>query len=427
MVAVKPIRLKKGGKGFNAPAVFLNPQTKADGRVIRDVNEVYPETDGNDGIQSIDGFVVDSKNWDDVAREIRQTGLTARRSIQDRVLIIDHGLDFLLRGSTIDKQKMNKLGLFDQRLIDQVIEISNAKIATTQKLDRVIREVYPMIDGRTVRDLMQFSFDKESDILVRPTVSITSSRHIQAQAEKAIQMIRYSKALLSTVFSKWQDKIDEMNILTVSASVLTRENFQILSELALASKPDHVGIRIMNLNNKSEAQLRYVLDFLKQLREDMVMQDHIRPVHLMNVDTFGYVAFCYGTCSASMPVGVDPYYASRGHGTDYVPPINGQYYHIQKKTYTSYKRLRDDTVNAPVPFQLPCYCEACQHYGTILEVEKHMDWNTFRRTHEVLARDIEITEVRQARVPIHRALRDMLGRAFVPYATLIPDTPIIGF
>jgi hypothetical protein len=56
-----------------------------------------------------------------------------------------------------------------------------------------------------------------------------------------------------------------------------------------------------------------------------------------------------------------------------------------------------------------------------------MDWNTFRRIHEVLARDIEITEIREAKVSIHRALRDMLGRAFVPYAVLIPYTPIIGF
>ncbi|MGH7793240.1 MAG: hypothetical protein ACREOB_13075 [Thermodesulfobacteriota bacterium] len=51
---------------------------------------------------------------------------------------------------------------------------------------------------------------------------------------------------------------------------------------------------------------------------------------------------------------------------------------------------------------------------------------TFRRVHEVLARDIEITELREAGVPIHRGWRDMFGRAFIPYATLIPDAPLIG-
>jgi len=284
-----------------------------------------------------------------------------------------------------------------------------------------------LIDLRTIRDLMQFSFDKESDILVRPTVPITSTRHVQAQVDKAIQMIKHSKTLLTTVFSKWENKIDEMNVVTISASAVIRENFNILSELALAGKPDHIGIRIMNLNNKNESQLRYVLDFLKQLNEDMITQDYLRPVHLMNVDTFGWIGYCYGACSATMPIAIDPYYASRGHGAEFVPPQKGQYYHIQKRTYVSYNRLREDTMGATIPFQLPCYCEACQHYGTILEVDKKTDWNTFRRVHEVLARDIEISEIREAKAPIHRAVKDMLARAFVPYATLVPDTPIIGY
>src|SRR5438445_11583440 len=109
-----PIKLKNG-KRFNDPAIFLNPQNKQDGRILRDTNDLYPEIEGNDGILSIDGLLVDLKDWKEVSDGIKfnEPSLIEQRSMHDRVLIIDHGLDFLLRGNESDRNKMGKTGLFD--------------------------------------------------------------------------------------------------------------------------------------------------------------------------------------------------------------------------------------------------------------------------------------------------------------------------
>jgi hypothetical protein len=63
------VKRLKGGKGFNAPAIFLNPQTKQDGAVLRTANDSFPNDEAKyDGIRSIDGLVIDLKDWFEVLK-----------------------------------------------------------------------------------------------------------------------------------------------------------------------------------------------------------------------------------------------------------------------------------------------------------------------------------------------------------------------
>jgi hypothetical protein len=423
----KSIKIRKNNKSIRLPGIFLNPQTKTDAKVLNDANDFYSQNNENSGIPNIDGFIVDVKDWAEIRANLNlgQTKLTDVRSLNDRILVIDTSLDFLLRGSVDDREKLKKLFLFEDDLINKVTEISERDNTPIEKSDAVVNEVYPMLDLKPIKDLIQFSLDSRSDILVRPTNSITSSKNIELQTKKAKEMISMSKILVSTLFSKYESSIDQMNLVTISAGLIEPRNYDMLGDLLLSSAPDQIGLKLLNLNNRNESQLRNILDFLLYIKHKIKMIDIKVPIHLMNVDVFGYVAYCYGVNNISMPIAVDPYYISRRRSNLIGAPPKGAYYHIQKRTHVQYGRLRMDCIKMDPQFKLPCYCAACESFDTILEVEKKTDWNYFRRLHEVLVRDIEISEIRNSPVPLHRSLQDMYARSFTSYGTLIPDIPLL--
>lgn len=419
----------RSGKGYTTPGLFFHLHSaKYDPQVIFDANENYPRDPNHaDGIRSIDGFLIETRNFETMSKKLNldtQT-LTDKRSIPDRVLIVDPALDIVIRGSESDKEQMFKTELFDPKFKEKILEIShNNQLTTNQKLDRVVNEAYPFLDARTIRDLIQFQLDARADFIVPPVVPITSSRQIEKQTAKAKEMIRQTHVWINSVFNRYQDNIDVMNLLTINASALNAENFNSLIGVALTYSPTHLGIRLVNFSTSNDAHRNALAAFLNQLHEAMKLNNLVIPLHMINFDHLGYTTYCLGAQTVTMPIGTDPYFYGIRQPTGEAPEHDGAYYRIKDMSISRYKDFRSELVEDN--YKLPCYCEACEGQTLLDVLKSYKDWNYFRRVHEVLARDIEIKQFRDSKVPLCRAIHDQLARSKKSnYANVIPQAPIV--
>lgn len=421
--------LLKDKKGYTAPAIFFHlHSTKYDATALWEVNEYYPQNKDHDGIRSIDGFLIETKDWEGISKKLHleTESLSGSRSVHDRILVVDPALDLAIRGTAADKQKMFKTGLLSPKFQETMEGIGDrVEIGTNRRLDAIINDVYPLLDARAIRDLVQFQLDAHADFVIPPIVPITSTRQIDRQIDKAMQMIRETHVLMDTVFNRFSDKIDLMNLITINAPVLKPENYNKLIALALTLSPSHIGIRLVNFATGNDSQMKSIMTFLKQLHEAMKINDQVIPLHMINFDHLGYSTFCLGAHTVTMPVGTDPYFYGRAELDDELPEKRGVYYRMEDMAYIRYTDLEHELVEND--FKLPCYCELCQKLGTITEAKKAFkDWNLFRRMHEMLARDLEIKQLRETKVPLCRAISDKLARsAKANYLSLIPFEPII--
>ena len=377
--------------------------------MVWEANESYPVDPARDGMQSIDGFLVEVKDWASMARRMHfdQGTLSGKRTMNERVLIVDPALDLAIRGNQVDKYKMFKTDAFDPKFKAKIEEIStNELLSSNVKLDRVVNDGYPLLDARTVRDLIQIQLDAKADFVVPPVVPITSSRQIEKQVTKAKEMIKQTHVYMDTVFNRYKNSIDIMNLITINASVLNADNYNHLLSLALTLSPDHIGIRLVNFATSNDSQMRSIAAFLNQLSEAMKINDLNSPLHMINFDHLGYTTYCLGAQTVTMPIAIDPYFYSRGHSGEDRPEDNGAYYRMKDMSYVRHNDLRMEL--AEDNYRLPCDCEACEG-RTILEIDEKHDWNRFRRLHEILARDIEIKQFRDSKIPPCRAIQDQLA------------------
>lgn len=72
----------KDGKSFRIPAVFLNPQTELDARVLRETNDRFPETPIRQ-IQVKEGFDGRLESFDEICESPRQRADLAKRGEYD--------------------------------------------------------------------------------------------------------------------------------------------------------------------------------------------------------------------------------------------------------------------------------------------------------------------------------------------------------
>ncbi|HEV2119431.1 MAG TPA: hypothetical protein VGS11_04925 [Candidatus Bathyarchaeia archaeon] len=428
----KPVRLKNG-KQFSIPAVFLTPESVLDGKVLREVNGQFPETPAGMGLERIEGFTVYAKDWDRVVQGLKpQPTLEAfysdnaisRRPIEDRPFIVLPELDFALRGSQPDRKKMLELGLISEKQFRAIEQIAlESKLTHNQRLDRTVDEVYPLLDTTTLVQSLRFQLDRRTSILAMPSVSVTSVRKFDSQMEKAREMIRNGHTLLRDVFTGFYGKVDVLNILTVGASVLKPENYPSIFSLLISYAPDHIGLRIVGLDKANDSQVSNVFNTISELHTMMEANDIKAPIHVFNMDHLGYVGWCYGMSVLSMPISTDPYFF--GRRSDETPPKDGVFYNIEDMTYDTHEELLRKT---RPNYELPCYCGICQKYKTIPKVKLAMKWNDFRRRSEVLCRNIELKEIREAPARIDEAIKQKLLRSRkLGWTQFIPDKPVIAF
>jgi hypothetical protein len=420
---LKPIRLKKDKRLFHQPAVFLNPASKLDGWILREANERFPETPAGTGLEQIEGLLIYAKDYEAVSSgmNLQQPPLNGR-TLDGKVFIIHPDLEFALRSDEDDKEKMFRTGILDSKVM-KAIETASAADTTIKRLDRIVKDVYPFIDSKVSANSIRYQLDHNGDILTFSGVPITSMRHLDEHLEKCRESIRDSNTILRNVFTGVYGKIDTMNSLTISASIIKPENYNKLIATAVTLTPDQIGIRIINMDDSNESQVSNVLTFFAELFEAMKAAEAQVPVHIFNMNHLSYLAWCYGVSAVSLPISTNPYY--KGRRSSDLPPQKGVYYNTEDMTYDAYDVLHRKTRPS---YHLPCYCPICKLYITIPKAESQMRWAEFKRLHEVLVRNIECKIFREAPVRIDVALKEKLLRSKkMGWAQFIPDKPTITF
>lgn len=428
---MKEIKIK-GGKGIKAPALLVNPQSKLEGEILRETNVIYPTSSGGIGLENIDGIVSYLKDWVDVASglKLNQTSFSANRPLSDRILIILPELEFLIKGVKEERQKMYDVKvrgskLFDSRLTEKIEQIVELDPSTNKRTDSMINELYPLIDTQLIAKLLRFQLENNVSILTMPTVPIISQRQLDSQFDKATTMINESNTILENVFTAFHDKIDTMNILTITASVLKSENYTKIFSILLNNSPNHVGIRIINVNPSNDNQIINIFNTLLAFYNTMRESGKNIPIHLLGLDHLSYIGWTYGMSTTTLPIVQDPYYFGKRGGDQPPKPYNGAYYDPEDRTFYTKDVLYTKTRSAN--FRLPCYCDICKKFETIPKVPDTY-WNEFRRIHTLLIRSTELKMVREARAPINIALREMFLRSKkLGWTQFLPDRAIVAF
>lgn len=399
----KEVKLKCG-KSFNAPALFVNARTKKEAHLLKETINRYPINKDHDGLNQIDGIVVSIKEYHKVSpflvkKKLKDFG-EEHYSIDDRIQIIDPSSYLPFMGTRQDKEAfcnavkewMPEL----QSIIDQIAVIKSQKT----KIKEYMKKIYPLLDVRVIQRFLEFQIENHADILICPSVPLSSPRMIKEQIQKMGEMNRQGGILLKTIFKKYKEPRDLMNLVALNPSVLIPKYFEDIRNALVQGKPDMIGIRLMNLNEKKVAEIKVFLKFLKNLIGAKI------PILVFNVREFGYVTFCHGASVISMPIAKSPY-TTRTKGGER-PPREGTYYHPIDMVDYSYTRLRGEIRSNN--YRFPCHCEICDAFSSFLKVKKSY-WNDFRKIHFLLVKNTETKEFREIEVPLKVALKDKFGRS----------------
>lgn len=380
-----------------------------DGRILKFVNERYPIAETNGGVSSIDGIVISVKDLEGVSKGMTQMRLSeftkkGGRKINERIRIIDPSLHYLFQGTEDDKKAMLDTGIFQTKFKEALDDIGTAT-KPSEKIERSITKLYPLLDARLVRNLLEYQIKNDADIIVSPSVPITTTSELRLnqQISKIDEMNRIGRGLFDTVFSGIKERKELMNLLTINVSAIAPASLDRLVDVALAYQPDHVGIRPVNFN---EADIPRIEVFLQLIRQMVRITTGSIPVHIFNVTEFGFVAYCHGADIIVVPIATDPYF--RRKIEEVAPPRKGAYYHPIDLTHYPYDVILDKTRH--MNYRLPCHCEICKQYETITNVPNGY-WNEFRRIHFLLVKNMEAKECEDAGDSLKIALRDKFSRS----------------
>ena len=401
--------LLNSGKEFNFPSMFVELKYASEGRILRELVVRYSKNLANGSIDQIEGIMISIKKWEEISKFIFLGYISNEPTykLTDRILLMDPSLHLLFTGTESDK-----ISLLDainaskeiRKTVNNISAISSQKEKTNQKISRL----YPLLDSRLIRDILEYQIMNGTDILISPSTPVTSLRRIDEQIEKTKEMNRVSKILLDTVFSGVQEEKDLMHLLSLRLSVLKPDYIDLLKEALLINNPDHIGIRVMSLYENNPSQIWAFLRFIEELSKTKI------PIHIFNVREFGYIALCYGANTITTPIAADPYFI-RGL-SDEAPPRRGAYYHPIDMTNDTYELLLEKTRSNNYKF--PCHCEICKRFEKIIKIDKD-NWNEFRRIHFLLVKNMEMKELRETQTPLKISLKDKIARAqqtvWLPY------------
>ena len=398
----------KSGKILEFPCMFINLKNNSEAEILRIIEARYPQNTNHNGINNIEGLSVSIKDWQDISKYFSMGYIInePQYRLKDRVLIIDPSLYILFSGTENDKTSL--LSTISQSFDIQKVVTGISNMPQKNKSNQNIDELYPLLDTKFIRMLLEYQIKNHGDIIISPSTPITSLNRIEEQIEKSKEMNRISKILFDTVFSAVKDERDLMHVLSLRLSALKSNYIEELKEAVLINNPDQIGIRIMGLDEGNTSQIWSLLNFIQELSQSN------KPIHIFNVREFGYVTYCYGAKSITTPIASDPYFV-RAISNEPVPR-RGAFYHPKDMTDDSYDILLAKTRSNNYTF--PCYCEICERFGKIMSVNKP-DWNEFRRIHFLLVKNMEIKELKTVKVSIKEALKDKFARSqqttWLPY------------
>ena len=426
----------KSKKKFNAPALFVNPQSILDAEALRKTISDYPSETAY-----IEGIVVSLKDLEQVIIGLQQSALFNANEIIGRIRIIDPAFNTIFQGYSASKDALmnveidNKKKVGDYQLIAGGLRLRDvvARIGTVdknkikEKADRYINEIYPYMDI-LVSPIMKNSIDKRSDMVIVPCVPITNSLLISRQVEQARKMNRAGKILAETLFAKEMENRDLMFMLTVNMSVIRQENYdEMISTLIIHDNdqiifPDQIGIRLENEDNSNVEATQSFLDFIARLARTLKNYNKEIPIHLFNVRESGYVAFCYGATTITSPIATPPS-IKRSTTGGYVTDM-GKYYHPTHMLDYRYEKLLALT---RIEYILPCHCKVCEREKNLLKVRDN--WNQFRREHFLLVKHIEMKEIKEAPSSVlNRHIQQKFSRSKqTVWLAFLDQQPILTF
>jgi hypothetical protein len=410
----------KTGKTLTQPSHFLKASF-ADCKLLRQTVLGYPEEDTSE----IAGFVLSLKDWHLSGGELYpEPVVDDPPKFTQRIKIIDPELHILFVGFKQDKEDLlntkiggTKIGdtrsTFREPNLKAAIE-SIQTLPRNEKITQSIQRIYPYLDGLN-SPLLKHQIDNRCDIVVIPSVPITSRKFAPKQIEKARSMILDSRVLLDTTYQSQLDKRDFMVMLTANVGILQSEYAEELVSMLSYFHFDHIGLKLLNMNPSDSGNVLTVLRFIRDLRENLKGRRLNVPIHIFNTREFGYVTYCHGATSIVTPIATAPYiHLDRENPPDPVPI--GKYYHPVDMTDDTYETLCEKTL--PHDFRLPCHCKICQEMETVTKAKD--TFNPFRRVHFVQAKNLEMIEIRRAdpealQVGLKNRFANSMNMAWVPY------------
>lgn len=394
----------KSGKSYTSPSLFVHPQTRDDVSALWTMDEKNKTTNIDGVYVSLpDLKYIGSKLGFDTQPLFNET----KKTVRDKILLIDPNLDKLLGGMEDVKQKMFATGRFDKRIQKLLKEIKLADLTSTEKSLRIMDEIYPLLQ---VKPLMDLQVDANVDVIIAPCIPISSKTKLLDRFNFATQMLKNARILLDTSsLKRFKDTKDLMNVLTLSKSIITDErNFHSLFELLLCNDPDFVGIKIDRIQESDSPSQITLFKFFREFHEYAKIKtgNDAPPMHLLNVNELGYVGYCNAVSNIVCPIGHSPSYPfmrKKGGGATTT--------HIERDTAMKYYHPIDmdyPRFNLQNPF--PCACSICEPPNTADNVP-YKERPLHNRKHWLEVKDDEIRQLRETPVRLDIALRDKLARA----------------
>lgn len=428
----------KSKKNFNAPSLFVNPQSVMDLISVKNVI-----TDSPDDSANIEGIVCSLKDWQSLEMTLHQSSLVNQDKIDNKIRVLDPALPILFQGYSTDKTSImnieidggKKIG--DYQLISGGLRLRDVldtigsleKSRSKEKGDRYVKDIYPYMD-LLVNPIIKYGIENKFDIIANPSVPVTNSQLLPQQIAQVRKMNRAGKILVDTLFAKEMEKRDLMFLLTANMSIIKQENYDdLISALIIRDEktdevilPDQIGIRLANEDNNVEATQSF-LDFIARLARTLKNQKLEIPIHIFNVREFGYVCFSYGATAITTPIATPPSIKRSVIG-GYVTS-DGKYYHPIDLLDYRYEKLL--ALSRGHNYTLPCHCKACEKEKNLIKAKDR--WNQFRREHFLYAKHLEMKEIKDAPSNVlNRHLQQKFSRSKqTNWLAVLDQQPILTF
>ncbi len=419
--------LLRNGKLLALPALFLRPNSLNEARLSYKVLYENPTL-----TRGVAGYVCSLKDWQSI-RSVLSNNVPRidnwSGQPRNRICLIDPDLHTLFTGPKTEKRELMKVPLDAGTLGDTTIPGITGAIPLRRVVEAAIGEMespipkaqnyanrfYDHMD-RVTYGVEKFQIDNDVDIVVNTYVPVTTISLADRQIQKARKLLRDSVVMFERIFPSARSTKDFMSIVATNARMLETEYSEDIIEMLVENEVDHVGLKLLNFNDKDTARASAVLRFIERLRSRLDEVKRQAPIHLLNImSEFAYVSFCHGAVSGTVPVATfpDQHFDANNSGS---PEIKGRYYHPIDMSYDTYEEICVKT--QPENFRPPCSCPTCRNYATLMQAVPN--WVSSRKTHFIFNKSEEISEIRAAPMnTLNVHLRDKFARSqatsYLPY------------
>jgi len=419
--------LLRNGKRLTFPSLFIRPSTHAEAIIAyKAFSETPSETQG------IAGYVCGLKDWNAIAPVLSER--TPRIDnypdhTKQKIRMIDPDLHLLFTGPRNEKREMMNVRMNNETLGDITVPGVMGPVPLRRAVEAAIGEIespipkaqnyanrfYAHID-RFTYGIEKFQIDSDADIIVGSYVPITTTSIADRQIDKTRKLLRDSSLMLDRIFTGARKTKDFMAMIAANARIFDTEYTEDILDLAIRNSADHIGIKLLNFNDKDTARTASVLRFITTLRKRLDELRKPTPIHLFNVmSEFAYAAFCHGAYSGAVPIATLPdlHFDPNNQPS---PEIKGRYYHPIDMSYDTYEELSVKT-NAQ-DFAPPCDCPSCASCQTIMQALPR--WAAFRKEHFLFRKSEEMIEIRKTSARnLNVKLQDKFARSqatsYLPY------------